>query len=258
MALNHSGNTDFGGGHYGLNLIWSASQSISGNYSDITATLQISAYGGYSIVANATKYGHITIDGQQFDFSAVVGTLKASNSPKTLATATKRVYHNADGSKYLYASASFALNATLSGSWVGTISTAADYSIDTIPRASSISAPNFTVGDNVTVSISRASSSFTHSIQLDVGGVAIKTASGVGTSHTWTFTEADIKKIYAAMGSATSGAVVLWCNTYSGSTLVGDAKGTATCYQVGNSTLQTAPTFVVGDSRDYAVNRLRG
>lgn len=258
MALNHSGNTDFGGGHYGLNLIWSASQSISGNYSDITATLQISAYGNYSIVANATKYGHITIDGQQFDFSAVVGTLKASNSPKTLATATKRVYHNADGSKYLYASASFALNATLSGSWVGTISTAADYSIDTIPRASSISAPNFTVGDNVTVSISRASSSFTHSIQLDVGGVAIKTASGVGASHTWTFTEADIKKIYAAMGSATSGAVVLWCNTYSGSTLVGDAKGTATCYQVGNSTLQTAPAFVVGDSRTYTVNRLRG
>ena len=57
MALNHSGNTDFGGGHYGLNLIWSASQSISGNYSDITATLQISAYGGYSIVA--VSYTHL-------------------------------------------------------------------------------------------------------------------------------------------------------------------------------------------------------
>ncbi|MZL69152.1 MULTISPECIES: DUF859 family phage minor structural protein [Eubacteriales] len=257
MAIDHSGNTDFGGGHYGLNLIWSASQSISGNYSDISATLQISAYGGYSIVANATKYGHITIDGEQFDFSAVVGTLKASNSPKTLATAWKRVYHNTDGSKYLDASASFSLNATLSGSWVGTITTAADYSLDAIPRASSISTSNFTVGDNVTVNVNRASSSFTHSIQLDVNGTAIKTASGVGASYTWTFTEADVKKIYAAMGGATSGSVVLWCNTYSGSTLVGDAKGTATCYQVGNSTLQTAPTFVIGDSRAYTINRLR-
>ena len=256
MALKHSNTTTFVGGNYGLTLSWSASQSISGNYSDITATLQISAYGGYSIVATATKYGNITIDGQQMDFTAVIGTLKGSS--KTLYTATKRVSHNADGTKYLNITGSFGVDATLSGVKVNVVNVDASASLDTIPRASSISTPNFTVGDNVTVNISRASSSFTHSIQLDVGGVAVKTASGVGTSHTWTFTEADVKKIYAAMGSATSGAVVLWCSTYSGSTLVGDAKGTATCYQVGNSTLQTAPTFVVGDSRAYSINRLRG
>ena len=256
MALKHSNTTTFVGGNYGLTLSWSASQSISGNYSDITATLQISAYGGYSIVATATKYGNITIDGQQMDFTAVIGTLKGSS--KTLYTATKRVSHNADGTKYLNITGSFGVDATLSGVKVNVVNVDASASLDTIPRASSISTPNFTVGDNVTVNISRASSSFTHSIQLDVGGVVVKTASGVGTSHTWTFTEADVKKIYAAMGSATSGAVVLWCSTYSGSTLVGDAKGTATCYQVGNSTLQTAPTFVVGDSRAYSINRLRG
>lgn len=256
MALKHSNTTTFVGGNYGLTLSWSASQSISGNYSDITATLQISAYGGYSIVATATKYGNITIDGQQMDFTAVIGTLKGSS--KTLYTATKRVSHNADGTKYLNITGSFGVDATLSGVKVNVVNVDASASLDTIPRASSISTPNFTVGDNVTVNISRASGNFTHSIQLDVGGVAIKTASGVGTSHTWSFTEADVKKIYAAMGSATSGAVVLWCSTYSGSTLVGDAKGTATCYQVGNSTLQTAPTFVVGDSRAYSINRLRG
>ena len=86
MALKHSNTTTFVGGNYGLTLSWSASQSISGNYSDMTATLQISAYGGYSIVATATTYGNITIDGQQMDFTAVIGTLKGSS--KTLYTAT--------------------------------------------------------------------------------------------------------------------------------------------------------------------------
>lgn len=259
MASSGSWYTNFGGGHYQLTLSWSASQSVSGNYSDISAQLYITCFGGWSISANATKYGNITIDGDQIDFTTVIGSVSAGNTPKQLASASKRVYHNADGSKYLNITASLGVDVTISGvGHIGTVNVNSSNSLDDIPRASSVSLANFTAGDNVTVNISRASGNFTHSIQLDVGGVAIKTASGVGTSHTWSFTEADIKKIYAAMGSAGSAGATVWCNTYSGSTLVGDAHTNATCYQVGNSALQTAPTFVVGDSRTYTVNRLRG
>ncbi|WP_059003558.1 DUF859 family phage minor structural protein [Bittarella massiliensis (ex Durand et al. 2017)] len=259
MASSGSWYTNFGGGHYQLTLSWSASQSVSGNYSDISAKLYITCFGGWSISANATKYGNITIDGDQIDFTTVIGSVSAGNTPKQLASASKRVYHNADGSKYLNITASLGVDVTISGvGHIGTVNVNSSNSLDNIPRASSVSLANFTAGDNVTVNISRASGNFTHSIQLDVGGVAIKTASGVGTSHTWSFTEADIKKIYAAMGSASSASATVWCNTYSGSTLVGDAHTNATCYQVGNSALQTAPTFVVGDSRTYTVNRLRG
>lgn len=259
MASSGSWYTNFGGGHYQLTLSWSASQSVSGNYSDISAKLYITCFGGWSISANATKYGNITIDGDQIDFTTVIGSVSAGNTPKQLASASKRVYHNADGSKYLNITASLGVDVTISGvGHIGTVNVNSSNSLDDIPRASSVSLANFTAGDNVTVNISRASGNFTHSIQLDVGGVAIKTASGVGTSHTWSFTEADIKKIYAAMGSAGSAGATVWCNTYSGSTLVGDAHTNATCYQVGNSALQTAPTFVVGDSRTYTVNRLRG
>ena len=259
MASSGSWYTNFGGGHYQLTLSWSASQSVSGNYSDISARLYITCFGGWSISANATKYGNITIDGDQIDFTTAIGSINAGNTPKQLASASKRVYHSADGSKYLNITASLGVDVTISGvGHIGTVNVNSSNSLDDIPRASSVSLANFTAGDNVTVNISRASGNFTHSIQLDVGGVAIKTASGVGTSHTWSFTEADIKKIYAAMGSAGSASATVWCNTYSGSTLVGDAHTNATCYQVGNSALQTAPTFVVGDSRTYTVDRLRG
>ncbi|MBO1680663.1 DUF859 family phage minor structural protein [Bittarella massiliensis (ex Durand et al. 2017)] len=259
MASSGSWYTNFGGGHYQLTLSWSASQSVSGNYSDISARLYITCFGGWSISANATKYGNITIDGDQIDFTTAIGSISAGNTPKQLASASKRVYHSADGSKYLNITASLGVDVTISGvGHIGTVNVNSSNSLDDIPRASSVSLANFTAGDNVTVNISRASGNFTHSIQLDVGGVAIKTASGVGTSHTWSFTEADIKKIYAAMGSAGSASATVWCNTYSGSTLVGDAHTNATCYQVGNSALQTAPTFVVGDSRTYTVDRLRG
>ena len=41
MASSGSWYTNFGGGHYQLTLSWSASQSVSGNYSDISAKLYI-------------------------------------------------------------------------------------------------------------------------------------------------------------------------------------------------------------------------
>ena len=227
---------------------------VANNRSLVRASVKLQ-YKSWGWQTGNSYSGSLSIAGSSAGYSYTSNKPYGTDETVTLSTREVWVSHNADGSGSAYISASFSPSGTYSP---GYCSASGTLTLTTLPRASSISTPNFTVGDNVTVSISRASSSFTHSIQLDVGGVAIKTASGVGASHTWTFTEADVKKIYAAMGSATSGAVVLWCNTYSGSTLVGDAKGTATCYQVGNSTLQTAPTFVVGDSRTYAVNRLRG
>ena len=227
---------------------------VANNRSLVRASVKLQ-YKSWGWQTGNSYSGSLSVAGDSGGFSYVSSQPYGSDATVTLSTREVWVSHNADGSGSAYISASFSPSGTYSP---GYCSASGTLTLTTLPRASSISTPNFTVGDNVTVSISRASSSFTHSIQLDVGGVAIKTASGVGASHTWTFTEADVKKIYAAMGSATSGAVVLWCNTYSGSTLVGDAKGTATCYQVGNSTLQTAPTFVVGDSRAYSINRLRG
>ena len=226
---------------------------VANNRSLVRASVKLQ-YKSWGWQTGNSYSGSLSVAGDSGGFSYVSSQPYGSDATVTLSTREVWVSHNADGSGSAYISASFSPSGTYSP---GYCSASGTLTLTTLPRASSISTPNFTVGDNVTVSISRASSSFTHSIQLDVGGVAIKTASGVGASHTWSFTEADIKKIYAAMGSATSGAVVLWCNTYSGSTLVGDAKGTATCYQVGNSTLQTAPTFVVGDSRAYSINRLR-
>ena len=100
MASSGSWYTNFGGGHYQLTLSWSASQSVSGNYSDISAKLYITCFGGWSISANATKYGNITIDGDQIDFTTVIGSVSAGNTPKMCIrdryNIERGVYYNSD------------------------------------------------------------------------------------------------------------------------------------------------------------------
>ncbi|SCJ39579.1 Phage-related holin (Lysis protein) [Anaerotruncus sp. 2789STDY5834896] len=196
--------------------------------------------------------GTVTINGGQHNFSKVVSI--GAGGKVVLATCDAWVYHNATGGGSIGISSTFSPTSSWSPGYCQASGT---YTLSTIPRASTPSMGAFKAGDNVTVSISRASSSFTHSLTLKVGGTTIKTASGVGTSQTWSFSEADVKSIYTAMGSATSATATVTCVTYSGSTNIGTKSATATCSQVGGSTLTTTPNTTVGDSLALSITRDR-
>lgn len=95
----------------------------------------------------------------------------------------------------------------------------------TIPRKSSCSMAATNLGSAGTISISRASSSFTHTLTYTFGSatgtIATKTSS---TSVSWT----PALTLANQIPNSTSGKATITCSTYSGNTLIGSTTCTAT------------------------------
>ena len=134
-----------------------------------------------------------------------------------IASGSLKISHNADGTKSFKLSCeagvySYAVNVSASGT----------HTLNTIPRASSVSATSVNMGSATTISISRASSSFTHTLSYTFGSakgtIITKTAS---TSVSWT----PALTLANQIPSTTSGTCTITCDTYNGSTKI----GTKTC-----------------------------
>lgn len=95
----------------------------------------------------------------------------------------------------------------------------ASVAMGTIPRASipTLSSSSVNMGSSVTIYTNRYSSSFTHTIRYAFGSASGTIASNVATSTSWTPPVTLANQI----PSATSGVGTIYCDTYSGSTLVG-------------------------------------
>ena len=144
------------------------------------------------------------------------------NVTQTIASGQITVSHNSDGSLNMPYNVSVpnvkALNQygppamALSGTWA----------LTTIPRASGVSCTTANIGTAPTITISSASSSFTHTLTYTFGSlsgtIVEKTSS---TSYTsWTLPTT----FYAQIPSATSGVGTITCYTYSGSTHIGTSS----------------------------------
>lgn len=191
-----------------LTLSWSlSSQSVADNYSNISWKLKGSGSGSGWVNAG--------------NFKAVInGTTVYSSSTRiqlyngtTVASGTAKISHNSDGTKSFKLSCEagiyyVAVNCTASGT----------HTLTTIPRASSVSASAVNLGSATTISISRASSSFTHTLKYTFGSasgtIATKTTS---TSVSWT----PALSLANQIPSATSGTCTITCTTYNGSTSIG-------------------------------------
>ena len=197
-------------------IVWSATQDIAGNKSTITASL----YYSKSSLSNASTGGYwggsITIDGHSQSFGNVYVVLSPGGGDTLVATFTKTIDHNADGTKKPTISATgYIANTTLTST---SISKAVD--LDTIPRASSITCTTVNIESNPTITISRASSSFTHTITYSFGSltgtIATKTTATSITS--WAIPSS----FYAQIPNAKTGEGTLTCQTYSGNTAIGN------------------------------------
>ena len=219
----------------------SFTNTCNGNHgSHYTQTLTVN-WGDYDIPNNRTyvwinysrtresasyyNYGYanpsqISIDGSQVA-SATPYSAHNQYVTQTLCTWEGWIYHNSDGTKSINVSASFSsTSSNLSG---GSVSGAVQ--LPTIPRASSISATSVDIGSNTTITINRASSSFTHTITYSFGSlsgtIATKTSN---TSISWQVPTS----FYAQIPNAKSGTCTLTCITYSGDTQIGTSSTTFT------------------------------
>lgn len=207
---------------YRLQIAWSVgSQSVANNTSTVTAKVQLVSTGSsYTIVSSASKSGSLTINGTKYTFSFTASL--SGNQTKTLFTKTVTVAHNANGSKTCSFSATCGINVTLSGTYYGNVTASGSGVFNTIARASTISSVTSSVSVNgtnaVTVNITRAASSFTHTVVFSFGSHS-KTTTGVGTSTSYAIPQSWLN----AIPNATSGTAKVTVTTYSGSTKIGSA-----------------------------------
>lgn len=154
------------------------------------------------------------------------------------------VGHNSDGSKSVSVSASFA-----TGVSIGTLSTSASITLTKIPRKStlgSVTPASVAYGSPVTIALSRAVSSFTHTLQIYYGDAWHDIATGVGDSYDWT-----PAKTLASNFPTSPATVDLRIITYNGSTNLGsnDYKSAITLTATSDMAPKVAAT--VTDTEGY-------
>ena len=126
--------------------------------------------------------------------------------------------------------------------------------ITDIPRASSFSISGNTIGSDITVNISRASSAFTHDVIYDLpDGSRRADWSGVTTSKTFTPSMNDCEYIT----NGTSATAKITVNTYNGSTRIGTTRKTFKIY-VPSSVKPSASGLSIhinGTGRDNSIGK---
>ena len=198
---------------------WQDSQSVANNRSVVGWHLQLIASGG-SISSSASKSWAVTVNGTNYSGTTTVGV--SNGQTKTLASGSTTIAHNADGTKSFSFSFSQQFDINYSGvGWIGTKSGSGSGTLTTIPRTSSVSSTNANIGENITITINRASSSFTHTLTYAFnnlsGTIATKTSS---TSVSWKLPTS----FYAQIPNSKSSWGRIICDTYSGSTKIGSSE----------------------------------
>lgn len=220
MASSGSFSGSIKDGHYTLRVDWSQTKNVSANTSTITCTMYL--VNDWSLSISGRSDNTCTIDGTAHTFSS---SAVSSTGTHNFGSVSQTVSHASDGSKSLTISAVFYIRATLSGTYYSSITASATITLDSIPRASSVSATSVNMGSATTISISRASSSFTHTLTYAFGStsgtIATKTTS---TSVSWT----PPLTLANQIPNAVSGTCTITCTTYNGSTSVGSKTCTLT------------------------------
>ena len=132
---------------------------------------------------------------------------------ETFASGTMEIDHEGDGSKTFTVSA-------FSGWLYGNgdyNAPAQSFELPTIPRETVPSMGAATIGEEVTISLPRASGTFTHTLTYSFGSASGTIGSALGTSAVWRLPES----LAAQIPHDPGGTGTLTCVTYSGSTLIG-------------------------------------
>lgn len=189
---------------------WSSSQSVANNTSTIYWTVtSAGGYGGHWVMAGpiTVSIAGVTVVSRADRFKMYVG--------QTLGSGSFTLTHNSDGTQSFSAWAEAALYT------YAVSSTRYDYYIDLpqIPRASNVFVLyGNTIGSPITIGISRAVSSFTHTLTWRFGGRTGTIAeSSASTSITWT----PPLDLSSQIPNSESGTGTLTCITYNGNTEIG-------------------------------------
>lgn len=235
-----------------LQLDYSSTQSTSANTSTVSWTLKL--YATQNISFSASKAYSVTINGTTYSGNYTSGA--SGTGSWTIRSGTTTVSHNSDGSKSISVSATFNIAITYSGSSLSSMSLSGTIKLPTIARASTISSTSgSTLGSSMTVNISRASSSFTHTLFYNFGSVDWTTiGTGIATSTTWT----PPLSLANQIPNATSGWGTLKLRTFSGSTQIGSDQSTTFTVNVPSSVVPTISSVTLSDAETAVYSQFGG
>ena len=143
----------------------SGSQDIANNRTTIAWSCGLHPEEEY--YTNAVKMNAVTINGTQVYSGGTYSDI-TDYKDRTFASGTLTIPHNSDGSK------SFTISEVSgwiygNGNYYGE---AKSFTLPTIPRASSVSCSTANIGSSATITINRASTSFTHTLTYSFGSLS--------------------------------------------------------------------------------------
>lgn len=185
------------GGYLYLQFEWAAgTQDIAGNYTPVNWKLKLVAGNG-TISASAAKDYSVTVDGKTWSGTNNISI--SANKTKTLASGSKNITHNADGTKTFSYSFSQEIAATISGASVGTKTGSGTGKLNDIPRKATITeAPNFTDEGNPVITYSNPAGTAADEVRACIASadgqtiyVPYRDIAKDGTSYTFSLTTAE-------------------------------------------------------------------
>lgn len=225
---------------------WESDVSTENNTSKVNARIKVwrtNSWSGQTYSSSVRRI--ITIDGTNVcDWTGEISHY-VSYGEIEVASGSKTVTHNNDGTKSVGVSCSLTDNISVYFSGSGSLT----MGLTTIARASepTLSASTFNIGDTITINTNRKSSSFTHTITLTFGSYTYTVGTGVGTSVS--LNTANIaSSLYAQIPSATSGTGSITCTTYNGSTSIGSKSVSFTAKAVEANAKPTFSNFTYQDT----------
>lgn len=228
---------DTGGKNKYLQLTWTATQSVENNTSTISWTLSTSGTYPYWVYYSKTK---VVIDGVTVYWREA----KTAQDAGTIATGTVTLTHDSQGDRSFSASISagifdHAVNATASGTWT----------LNNIPRASTVTAAGMKFGESGTLNITRADPSFKDGVHWafgsQIGSIVADEAPTSADTVTWTPPASLMNEI----PNATSGEVQIIVHTFNGSGTLIASRTSLITVEVPSSVVPTATV-----SRSNTVN----
>lgn len=218
---------------------------ITNNTSPVTVTMYLGRASSQSYVGGNWT-GNITIDGSSYDLSGNIPYPTYINGGEwyEVASYSKTVKHNNDGSKNVSVSASMS-----SSYFTPSYSSASGtVSLTTIPRASGVACSSPYIGDNAIISIDKKSSSFTNTLTYKIGTLTGTIATKTSNTTVQFQTSSIADSIYALIPNGTETSGTIYCTTYNGSTQIGDTQSTSFNLYAKESVCKPSVTATIVDT----------
>ncbi|MBL6440009.1 hypothetical protein JNE33_05715 [Streptococcus suis] len=187
-------------------------QNIAANTTVVNWRITVSRTGAY-LTRNEQGDSTLSLDINGGRVHTSNPRWRTSGEEFLMASGSTTVGHNADGTKSFPFSATFNPNNGLHG----VITVSGNIGLATIPRSSSVSVEDGTIGSPIVITIERASPTFTHVLRYGWGDKKEVIASKVATSYSWTIPMDFANDI----PNNVSGECTIYIDTYNGNEKIG-------------------------------------